>query len=76
MPCPEREMTADEFNAAQERLGLSRRAFCTRLGIARESGNSYALGRKPVPRTVWLAILALEAGLDLPDTDDKPKGAA
>ena len=57
-------MTADDFNAAAARLGLSRRRFCERLGIARRTGDAYALGRQPIPRTVALAIAALEAGLD------------
>ena len=56
-------MTKDEFTAAQDRLGLSRREFCRRLGIAPNSAIAYALGRKSVPLTVALAIAALEAGL-------------
>jgi hypothetical protein len=57
-------MTADEFNAAIERLGISRRQLCERIGIARRSADAYALGRSPVPLTVDLAIRAVEAGLD------------
>lgn len=57
-------MTAEEFNKAAERLGLSRRQFCERIGIARRSGDAYALGRTSIPRTVALAIAAVEAGLD------------
>lgn len=57
-------MTADDFNAAIERLGISRRQLCERIGIARRSADAYALGRAPVPRTVELAIRAVEAGLD------------
>ncbi len=57
-------MTADEFNAAIDRLGISRRQLCKRIGIARRSADAYALGRAPVSRTVELAIRAVEAGLD------------
>jgi hypothetical protein len=57
-------MTADEFNAAIDRLRISRRQLCERIGIARRSADAYALGRAPVPRTVELAIRAVEAGLD------------
>lgn len=56
-------MTAAEFNAAQDRLKLSRREFSRRLGIAPNSATAYALGRREVPLTVALAIAALEAGL-------------
>lgn len=57
-------MTADDFNAAIARLGLSRRKLCERIGVSRRSADGYALGRAPVPRTVDLAIRAVEAGLD------------
>jgi transcriptional regulator with XRE-family HTH domain len=57
-------MTADDFNAAISRLGISRRKLCERIGVARRSADAYALGRAPVPRTVELAIRAVEAGLD------------
>lgn len=59
-------MTADEFAATPARLGMSRRKMCERLGIGRRNADDYALGRKPVPRVVELAILAVHAGLDLP----------
>ena len=57
------KMTAAEFNAAQERLGISRREFARRIGIAPNSATSYSLGRKPIPLTVALAIAAVEAGI-------------
>ena len=58
------EMTADDFNAANARLGISRLQFCNRIGISRGSGLAYSLGRAPIPKTVALAIRAVEAGLD------------
>ena len=66
-------MTAAEFNAAQERLGLSRREFARRLGIAPNSATAYSFGRTPVPLTVALAIAALEAGLG-PRPEDFAQG--
>lgn len=57
-------MTADDFNAAIARLGISRRKLCERIGMSRRSADGYALGRALVPRTVELAICAVEAGLD------------
>lgn len=56
-------MTAAEFNHAQEQLSRSRRQFCAALGISRRSGDAYALGRAPIPKTVALAVAAIEAGL-------------
>ena len=56
-------MTSAEFTATQARLGISRAEFCRRIGIAENSGTAYALGRKPVPRVVELAVAALLAGL-------------
>lgn len=69
-------MTAEEFTAAQERMGLSRRQFCTRIGLSRRSGDAYALGRNAIPRTVELAIAAVEAGLDKAPAPKKPTTAA
>lgn len=57
-------VTTADFNAAIARLGISRRQLCERIGIARRSADAYALGRKPIPKTVALAILAVEHGLD------------
>lgn len=56
-------MTTEEFNAAAEKVG-SRRQLCARIGIPRRSADHYALGRKPIPLTVALAIRAVLAGLD------------
>ena len=67
-------MTADEFIQAYEALGMSRRELCRRIGISRRSGDTYALGRTPVPLTVQLAIRAVQAGLD--QTSPNEKGAA
>jgi transcriptional regulator with XRE-family HTH domain len=64
LPRRDGTMTADEFTAAIARLGISRRQLCERIGVARRSADAYALGRAPVPRTVELAIRAVEAGLD------------
>lgn len=66
-------MTAEEFAAVSDRMGISRRELCRRLGIARRSADAYALGRAEVPKVVALAILAIEAGLDL---DRNEEGAA
>jgi hypothetical protein len=56
-------MTANDFNAAQKRLGVSRAEFCRRIGIAPNTGTAYALERKPIPITVALACAALLYGL-------------
>ena len=68
-------MTAEEFTAAQERMGLSRRQFCTRIGISRRTGDAYALGRNTIPRPVELAIAAVEAGLDQDGPKKNPTAA-
>lgn len=57
-------MTAQEFNDYQKRLSPSRRQFCLMIGIGKRSGDAYAHGDAPVPKTVALAIAAIEAGLD------------
>ncbi|MCP4243930.1 MAG: hypothetical protein GY772_25545 [bacterium] len=56
-------MTAEEFAKTPEKFGISRRELCRQIGISKRSGDAYAAGHSPVPRTVQLAILALEAGL-------------
>ena len=56
-------MTAAEFAATPDKMGISRRELCRRLGISRRAGDAYALGRSEVPRVVELAILALHHGL-------------
>lgn len=55
------------LNHTQQVLGISRRELCRRIGISHQSGIDYSLGRKPVPRTVVLACLALENALELND---------
>jgi transcriptional regulator with XRE-family HTH domain len=65
--------TAAEFNAAQQRHGISRREFARRIGIAPNSATSYAFGRKPIPLTVVLAIAAVEAGIGPRPEVLKPK---
>ena len=57
-------MTADDFTALQQRLGISRKELCQRLGIAENSGTAYAHGVRPIPLTVALACAALAAGLE------------
>lgn len=56
-------MTAADFTALHQRLGISRAELCRRLGIAPNSGTAYAAGRKPIPRTVALACTALALGV-------------
>ena len=57
-------MTAEEYRAARERLGLSQRELAERLGVhvqtvkARESG-------RPINGEAELAIRALAAGHEL-----------
>lgn len=59
-------MTAADFIALHQRLGISRGELCRRIGIAPNSGTAYALGRKPIPLTVALACVAVEAGIKPP----------
>ena len=61
-------MTAADFIALQQRLGVSRAELCRLIGIAPNSGTAYAAGRKPIPRTVALACAAIEAGLEPAET--------
>jgi len=57
-------MTAADFIALHQRLGISRGELCRRIGIAPNSGTAYALGRKPVPLTVTLACAQIESQND------------
>ncbi|MBR9837047.1 MAG: hypothetical protein GYB50_04035 [Rhodobacteraceae bacterium] len=68
-------MTATEFATTPDKLGISRRELCRKLGISKRSGDAYALGRSPVPRVVELAILAISAGLAIEEPQTE-KGAA
>lgn len=56
-------MTAADFIALHQRLGVSRAELCRRIGIAPNSGTAYASGRKPVPLTVALACAAIASDL-------------
>lgn len=57
-------MTAQDFTALQDRLGISRAELCRRIGIAPNSGTAYASGRKEIPLVVSLACAAVAAGLE------------
>lgn len=56
-------MTAQEFNEWAALLAPSRRQFCEMIGIARRSGDNYSTGASPVPKTVALAIAAIDRGI-------------
>lgn len=68
-----RDLPRTVADAAIEGRGIRRRQLCERIGIARRSADAYALGRAPVPRTVELAIRAVEAG---PDRDPGERSPA
>lgn len=56
-------MTPADFTATRERLGMTRGAFASALGLAPNTVTAYEQGRRPVPFTVRLAIAALLYGL-------------
>lgn len=56
-------MTAAEFTALHQRLGISRAALCRAIGIAPNTGTAYALGRVPIPLYIALACTAVEHGM-------------
>lgn len=56
-------MTAADFTALHQQLGISRAALCRQIGIAPNSGTAYAFGRKPIPLTVALACAAVSFNL-------------
>ena len=56
-------MTAADFIALHQQLGISRAALCRLIGIAPNSGTAYAMGRKPIPLTVALACAAVAFNL-------------
>lgn len=56
-------MTSAEFEAAITQLGISRAELCRRLGIALNTGTSYAKGRTTIPPYIALAIAAVVVGL-------------
>jgi hypothetical protein len=59
-------MTAADFIALHQRLGISRGELCRRIGIAPNSGTAYALDRKHIPLTVALACAAVALGIKPP----------
>lgn len=66
-------MTPQQFTGLHQRLGISRAELCRRIGIAPNTGTAYAAGRTSIPRTVALACLAVENGLE-PRADPDPAG--
>ena len=56
-------MTPATFTATRERLGMTRGAFASALGIAPNTHTAYEQGKRPIPLTVRLAIAALLYGL-------------
>lgn len=59
-------MTADDFVWVHKTMGISRAELCRRIGIGKNAGTEYALGRVPVPLTVALACAAVMRGLKPP----------
>lgn len=57
-------MTANQFKNWRECLGLSLTVTAERLGVTRQAIKNYQNGNRPISKTVWLACLAIEAGLD------------
>lgn len=58
-------MTARDFVALHQQLGISRAALCRAIGISPNAGTAYARGHwpdgkpAPIPRTVALACSAV-----------------
>jgi hypothetical protein len=52
-------MTKDDYRAVLEALGLSQVAAARVLGIADRTSRAYALGERPVPEPVALALRLL-----------------
>lgn len=67
-------MTAADFNAAIDQLGISRAELCRRLGLSLNTGTAYAMGRAKIPRYIALAIAALLARL--PPYGSEPEKSA
>ena len=65
------EMTGADLEGLRKSLGITQAELASRLGLSRSLLHDYARGfsrgtgrPRPIPRTVWLACLALAAGLD------------
>jgi len=56
-------MTSADFITLHERLNISRAELCRRIGIAPNTGTTYALGRKAIPHVVAMACAALAFNL-------------
>lgn len=56
-------MTGQEFDDVAAALTISRAELIRRLGLAKNTGNAYALGRSQIPTSVRLACAALLHGL-------------
>ena len=56
-------MTAADFRAVADQLGLSMRALAIALGLSENTARAYASGRSSIPRYVALACAALVRGL-------------
>lgn len=65
-------MTAADFIALHQRLGMSRAALCRALGIAPNTGTAYATGRQAIPRHIALACAAVALGVKPPWGDAPP----
>jgi transcriptional regulator with XRE-family HTH domain len=57
-------MTADELKKWRAKLGLSQLNAASLIGISRRGYQIYEGGSRPVPRTVALAVAAVQ--FDLP----------
>lgn len=50
----------DDFKQRREMLGMTQQRFAERLGLARRTVQYYESGELDIPRTVKLALQALE----------------
>ena len=53
-------MKAEELKLRREMLGMTQQKFAERLGLARRTVQYYESGELDIPRTVKLALQALE----------------
>jgi len=53
-------VSAAELKLRREMLGYTQQSFAERLGLARRTVQYYESGEHPIPRTVELALQALE----------------